>query len=205
MPIIVLIILSLTGGIGYASKSALPGDTLYPVKTEVVEPLETSLAFGAQAKAAAHLDHAMERLHELAQLEAEGKVSRHAQVLMKNAIEHEVSNVNTAIETLNSNKDYTHAQQVAKTLSDGLKKSDALKTIYGNLVRHAESIASTPESDTQVTGRSAQSTVPAVQVEPTTNTTTVAPPAAPTTTKYVPKLLPQRANISRGDDDEEDD
>ena len=50
----------------YATETSLPGNPLYFVKTEVVEPLTETLAFYPEVKARVVLNHAHDRLEETA-------------------------------------------------------------------------------------------------------------------------------------------
>lgn len=56
------------GGVAYASNGALPGDKLYAVKTQVVEPLESALLYDAKARATWNAILAERRLTEAATL-----------------------------------------------------------------------------------------------------------------------------------------
>lgn len=185
MPIIVIIILSFFGGVGYAAKSALPGEALYPVKVSVEEPIEEALAFGTPAKSAVHVAHALERLHEIAALKALGKLDRRTQVFTKYAFETEVSKVNADIETLNNGKDFKDARSVEKTLKDGLKKSSALPELYTPL---ASPIEGTSKAEGSLGRVSPETSVVA--------STTIKQP----TPTYTPKLLPPRNDIRFEDD-----
>ncbi len=191
MQIIVLILLTLSGGLSYIAKSALPGDMLYPVKTGIDEPIEEALAFGPEAKSAVHVSHALERLSEIAQLQSAGKLSHRDEVFTKFAFENELSKVNADIETLNTIKNYRVAREVEKTMREGMQRSPVLATLYGN--QQATSSDKNIADGALVEGQ---------QDRPTTPTTA---PVLSSTTKYVPKLLPPRNNISRGDDNEEED
>jgi len=57
----------------YASQDALPGDTLYPVKT-AVEQAEIAITTDAQTQAELHLELAQERAAEIQALAAEGRL-----------------------------------------------------------------------------------------------------------------------------------
>jgi hypothetical protein len=202
MPIIVLILLSLSGGLAYVSKSALPGDALYTIKTSVDEPIEEALAFGPKAESAVHIDHALERLREVDQLKNSGKLDKRTEVFARFAFENELSKVNADIEKLNARNDYMSAREAERMIREGLKKSTILPTLFG--------VAATGTPDGQI----AEGVFPegAPQNVTPSSRSTVTPSASgnPTSiqsssTKYVPKLLPQRANIQRGDDGEEED
>ncbi len=77
MPVIVALLVAalLGGGTSYAAQGALPGDTLYPVKTHVNEPVQEALAFSTQAKADVEANIAEERLSEAEKLAQRGTLS----------------------------------------------------------------------------------------------------------------------------------
>ena len=60
------------GAAAYAAQDALPGDTLYPVKT-AVESVEVALTTDPADRAALHMELAQERAAEIQALAAEGK------------------------------------------------------------------------------------------------------------------------------------
>ncbi len=64
-----------SGGISYAAEGAVPGDLLYPIKTEVNEPLKGALALTSSAKAAWAIEVASTRVSEATSLAAEGRLS----------------------------------------------------------------------------------------------------------------------------------
>lgn len=71
----ILLILTLSsGGIAYAAERALPGDTLYPIKVAVVEPVRVALAASPEASAALQMTFAERRVDEAATLASEGRL-----------------------------------------------------------------------------------------------------------------------------------
>jgi hypothetical protein len=67
-------ILGSSAGVSYAAESALPGDTLYSVKTRIIEPVRGALATTPKAKKDWALQVADERAKEAATLAAENKL-----------------------------------------------------------------------------------------------------------------------------------
>lgn len=65
---IVGILVSSTGGLTYAAESSVPGDSLYPVKVSVTEPIREAMAFRADQKARVHLWRMERRLQEAEEL-----------------------------------------------------------------------------------------------------------------------------------------
>lgn len=59
----------------YASAQSLPGEALYSVKVNLLEPAEEALAFSAEAKAAVAVSHIERRYQEAALLSASGRLA----------------------------------------------------------------------------------------------------------------------------------
>ncbi len=72
---LIVLAVSTSGGVAYASEGALPGDALYPVKVRVVESLQTSLTVSAKAKSAWLRTLAERRLNEALVLADQGRLS----------------------------------------------------------------------------------------------------------------------------------
>lgn len=71
-----ILIFVLTGGsLAYASENSLPGDMLYSIKTEVVEPIRISMAKTPEEKAVLETDFANRRLKEAEDLNRLGKLT----------------------------------------------------------------------------------------------------------------------------------
>ena len=73
--LLILALFSSSAGISYAAESALPGDALYAVKTNINERVAGALAVSASEKSAWAADVAGERIKEAATLAAEGRLS----------------------------------------------------------------------------------------------------------------------------------
>lgn len=63
------------GGASVAAESALPGDTLYPIKISMNEEVRAAFAFSPEAKAKWETRRAERRLEEASELAAEGKLA----------------------------------------------------------------------------------------------------------------------------------
>jgi hypothetical protein len=72
------LIVVISGGTAYAAEGSLPGDPLYAVKVDALEPIEGSLQFGDSAKAAWNAKIANRRLDEAQSLAAEGRLTEAA-------------------------------------------------------------------------------------------------------------------------------
>ena len=72
VPVVLLLIVSLSTGTAFAAQSALPGDALYAVKIHVNEPVAVALATTPQAKAEVQASIATTRLEEAETLASQG-------------------------------------------------------------------------------------------------------------------------------------
>lgn len=75
MPIAILLAVFISAGTSFAAQGSVPGDFLYPVKTEVNENIRSAFTFGADAQATLEADLLEERLSEAQELQTEGKLS----------------------------------------------------------------------------------------------------------------------------------
>lgn len=93
----------LCGGVSAYAQSALPGDILYPVKTQVVEKIKIAAALTPEAKAsvAAHLAH--ERLLEVERLIAQGTLTAETQTKSAQSFEEHVSRLENELHILQIN------------------------------------------------------------------------------------------------------
>lgn len=82
----VLAILGSSAGVSYAAESALPGDPLYAIKTNVNEPLRGVLATTPQAKAEWAIQVAGERAKEAATLAAEKRLDATTQAQLETSL-----------------------------------------------------------------------------------------------------------------------
>lgn len=60
--------------LSFASTKSLPGDQLYAIKTNVVEKINDTLAFGIEAKARAQAEHVATRVSEITTLKTTGRI-----------------------------------------------------------------------------------------------------------------------------------
>ncbi|MDP3965256.1 MAG: DUF5667 domain-containing protein [bacterium] len=67
-----------TAGISYAAEGALPGDILYPIKTNINEPLRGAVALSVAAKTAWAMNVAGERIKEATTLATSGRLTPEA-------------------------------------------------------------------------------------------------------------------------------
>lgn len=75
LPAVIVLLLAISGtNVALAAKGSLPGDLLYPVKTNIIEPLEGTLAITPVAKANFNASIVSTRLDEAETLASEGRL-----------------------------------------------------------------------------------------------------------------------------------
>lgn len=74
MPIALITLLFVGGGVSFAAQGALPGDFLYPIKVNINEKVEAGLSFSEVAKAKLEVKLAGRRLEEAEKLASENKL-----------------------------------------------------------------------------------------------------------------------------------
>ncbi|MDE2031114.1 MAG: hypothetical protein KGI58_02550 [Patescibacteria group bacterium] len=76
-PVVIALILVflISGGVAFASQASLPGDFLYPVKTNITEPLIKLTKLDNKAKASFELELVDRRISEMQKLSKENKVT----------------------------------------------------------------------------------------------------------------------------------
>jgi hypothetical protein len=97
MPIALFLAVFVSVGTSFAAQGAVPGDFLYPVKTEVNENIRGAVAIGANAEARLQADLLAERLEEAEKLHAEGKLQADTAVMVANNIRTQSNATNAAI------------------------------------------------------------------------------------------------------------
>ena len=97
-PLAAALVLVLVGGTGisYAAENALPGDSLYSVKTYVNEPVRVALATNAEAKAEVQIELAERRIDEAATLAAEGRLDNATQQDLTVALDRKSTRLNSS-------------------------------------------------------------------------------------------------------------
>lgn len=98
MPFIILLTVMVGGGTSFAAQGALPGDFLYPVKTEINEPVRSVLAIGANAEANLQAKIVTERIAEAEELEAEGKLDSDARARLSASVQAHLAKAEKALE-----------------------------------------------------------------------------------------------------------
>jgi hypothetical protein len=108
-----LVVASLAGLVASKAGTALPGEQLYPVKTEVIEPVGTWLAIGASAKADLAARTASKRLGELEALITNARLDSHAQLQLTDAFDAQTTKALAHVQLLAA--DSRNAEALAHT------------------------------------------------------------------------------------------
>lgn len=75
MPLIILLAVMTLGGTTFAAQGAVPGDFLYPIKTDINENIRAAFAIGNDSEAKLQATLLAERVEEAETLRAEGRLS----------------------------------------------------------------------------------------------------------------------------------
>lgn len=100
MPIALILVLMVGVGTSAAAETALPGDALYSVKTEINEPVRAALSVSVQAQAHWEERRAERRLEEAAALEARGRLDAQTRAQLEARFEEHAQRTEDRIELL---------------------------------------------------------------------------------------------------------
>ncbi len=174
---LVAIIFVLSGGVGYASNQSLPGEALYPVKTEMTEKVEGFLVLGEKSKAKYEVKLTERRLEEAATLARSGKLEESIQVELQKNIEEHVTKASEHIAELSKKEDLSDAVEITGELEDTLEvHTQSLSKISEstNDTQSSTAVATLLASVAEQT-QVAQETTSRVEVEVATKADEVAP------------------------------
>jgi len=95
--IIPLIIILSGGSLAFASEESLPNNFLYPIKTDVIEPLREALTFSAKGKALYQSNLATKRLVEAETLIDQGKLDQDVEIKINRLLEKHIASLDQAL------------------------------------------------------------------------------------------------------------
>ena len=107
------LILFIGGTVSVQAESALPGDTLYPVKVGFNEKVLQVLAFSDDAKTKLNIQLAETRLQEAEKLAVQGNLTSDNQAQIDDDFNEHADAVAKSIDKLNSDKMYGNAEKIA--------------------------------------------------------------------------------------------
>jgi len=110
-----------------ASHDSLPGDALYSIKTNIVEPIRVAIATTPMAKAEIQTELVQNRLYEAETLASRGQLDEVKEQSINRRLEKQVANLNTNI------------SKVEKTSPE--KADDMNTTLEANVNAHAKILA----------------------------------------------------------------
>jgi hypothetical protein len=157
---LLVVLIASSGSLAYASEGTLPGDTLYPIKINVTERVESGLARTPERKLAVAQTHIKRRLAEVKTLKKEGKLNKQTAQIAKDALLSHAGDVKENIAILASEGKSSEVTQasadIVATLTD-FKKAE-LSVVVTPPVSDTQSI----EIPTSVTATEDSSTLPSV-------------------------------------------
>lgn len=128
MPVLasVLILVLGTGGtVSYAAQGALPGDTLYPIKIYVNEPMQSGFAFSSEAKARLETRLAQARLEEAEELALETRLDEAQATFLTERIRKHSEDARRHIALLNAKGQREIAADIDEKLHASLMAHDS--------------------------------------------------------------------------------
>ncbi|MDE2188169.1 MAG: hypothetical protein KGJ35_00365 [Patescibacteria group bacterium] len=129
---VVLLLLMSGGGVTMAAQSALPGDKLYPIKTNILETVEGAVVANTpNAQAVWHLQEISARLGEAFQLAANGKLNDSNEAKLLNQInDHSVafSKAAAALDRENATASISIISNFTTTMNRYAKALEAIAT-----------------------------------------------------------------------------
>ncbi|PSO45517.1 MAG: hypothetical protein BRC22_00815, partial [Parcubacteria group bacterium QH_9_35_7] len=109
------------GGTSVAAQDAMPGDTLYPVKTNVNEEVVSALQLSSKAKAEYESKLADRRLEEVSQLAAEGRLSSEAATEAREEFEESANTTISSTQELKQEGNETAAANVNASFNSSIE------------------------------------------------------------------------------------
>lgn len=120
------------GGTSFAAQDALPGDFLYPVKTEVNERVEGAFAIGAEAEAEFESERAERRLTEAQKLAAKGELNADTRAQVEQKFETHVRSALARAESLSGEAKADIATRIQSRIESALSAhADVLASAHG--------------------------------------------------------------------------
>lgn len=97
MPFAILLAVLVGGGTSFAAQGAIPGDFLYPVKTEINEPVRSAFAVSANAEANLQADIVAQRIAEAEELQSKGRFEGEAAAQLAARIQSSITKADEAM------------------------------------------------------------------------------------------------------------
>lgn len=116
-----VLVISIGGGTTYASLLSLPGDPLYSLKVDVIEPLSGVFATTPQAKAELNVQLADRRLVEAEDLAAQGKLTPNTSAIVTTQLQSVTQAFDDSVQTLQDDHQTAAALDAQSTMEAALQ------------------------------------------------------------------------------------
>ena len=126
MPIAILLVLTLGGGLSYAAEGSLPGSPLYPIKVGVNEEVRGWFAVSGEARANWESRRVERRLEEAEELMLKGEVSAEVKAKIEENFERHAEKVKTRIAEFESRSDFEAAADVSSNFETSLSAHEKI-------------------------------------------------------------------------------
>lgn len=118
--IIPLIIILSGGSLAFASEESLPNNFLYPIKTNVIEPLRDALTFSARGKALYQSSLATKRLVEAETLIDQGKLDQGVEIKINQLLERHIASLDQALAKVKTEQN-NNQDEIVTNFQAGMK------------------------------------------------------------------------------------
>jgi len=131
MPIILALVVILSGGVAIGSNSALPGEVLYLVKVSVVEPVFGSLNISSKARANWEANLAFKRLEEFENLAVEGKLTSEQRASLSDEFNARMKNSEAIVIKMSQDGDNQKASELSSEIQAKLSAHNKVLVLAG--------------------------------------------------------------------------
>lgn len=138
-----LVVLSLVlgGGVSLAAENALPGETLYSVKTNINEGVQSLLAVSDESRASLQVKFAGRRLEEAEKLAVKGELSDSKKAQIEEALKTHTDNFKTQAKKLENSKKYTTVVAASSDFESTLKAHEGVLSALEDQNQNTTSVA----------------------------------------------------------------
>ncbi len=125
--ILLVVLVSGSGTIAYGAEISLPGDFLYPVKTNITEPLQEALAITPVAKAKVIAAHAERRITEAEILASENRLSTSTTEALQKKFAGHIRTFNALRQAMATHHEAGQEQEIEKNFKQELDRHEAMR------------------------------------------------------------------------------
>lgn len=126
MPLAILLIIAVSGGVSFASGSALPGEPLYPVKINFNEEVRSMLTFSTEAKADFETQRLNKRIEEAEELAIKGKLDSKIRAQIESSFEDHSEQINKEIQKLEAQGNLEASAKINSKFEASLKAHERI-------------------------------------------------------------------------------